>query len=390
MKAELSDRIKNLPPEKLDLLLKQLKPGAKLHGGAAAPARPGKHYFREAEDHNFYLNAETPGVLESLRFSARERLPLEPHHLEVEMYAAGLNFRDVAVALGMYPMPPCGIMPELGCDGAGKVVAVGKNVTGFQVGDEVFCLTCDSSFSRYTRTREVTAFPKPPGCSFEEVAGLALIYITVVYSLRVPGRLLKGERILIHSAAGGIGLAAVQMAQKIGAEIFATAGTEEKREYLRSLGIPHVMDSHSLGWVEEILDLTHGEGIDVVLNSLFGEAIEGGFRLLRPDGRFIELGKRDLLPGRKFELSDFTRALVFAAVDTSYLFALWPERLFPIMKEIRDDFASGALKPLPTKSYRPSEVVEAFRYMTTGKHIGRIALTLKGEPIQVNRSLAAS
>ena len=385
MNAELSDRIKKLAPDKVDRLFKHLKPGAKLQGasGVQAPAKPVKRPFREEADKNFYLTVQQPGSLESLGFVTRPREPLNPDHLEIEMRAACLNFRDVAVALGMYPMPPCGTMPEFGCDGSGCVVAVGSAVTQFKPGDEVFFLSSDSTFARYARVREMATFKKPPHWSWEEASGLALVFITVGYSLRVPGRLAPNERILIHSAAGGVGLAAVQMAQKTGAEIFATAGTEEKRHFLRSIGVPHVLDSRSMTWVEEIRALTEGEGVDVVLNSLAGEAIDAGVGLLRPDGRFLELGKRDLVPGRMLDLGPFTRTLVFSAVDTSYLFTLYPERLYPIIDEIRADVASGAIQPMPTKSYKVSELVDAFRFMTTGKHIGRIAVTMTGEPVLV-------
>ena len=382
MNAELSERIKKLPPEKIDQLLKQLKPGAKLKQQAAAP-KPTKRPFREDRDQNFYLTVAQPGVLDSLQFVTRPREALQPDYMEVEIYASCMNFRDVAVALGMYPMPPCGTMPEFGCDGAGRVVAVGPAVTRFKPGDEVFFLCSDSTFSRYARVREMGAFKKPAHWSFEEASALALIFITTVYSLRVPGRLTEGERILIHSAAGGIGLAAIQVARKIGAEIYATAGTEEKRDYLRSIGVEHVMDSRSTSFVQEIMDVTNGEGVDVILNSLASDAIDEGIKLLRPDGRFIELGKRDLVPGRMLDLGPFTRTLSFASVDTSYSFTLWPKRLFPTMDEIRSDVENGVIQPLPTKVFRASELLDAFRYMTTGKHIGRIAITLRGEPIMV-------
>jgi NADPH:quinone reductase-like Zn-dependent oxidoreductase len=382
MNTELSERIKKLPPEKLDLLLKQLKPGAKLKQ-PAAPAKPSKRPFREDRDQNFYLTVAQPGVLDSLQFVTRPREELKPDYMEVEIHASCMNFRDVAVALGMYPMPPCGTMPEFGCDGAGKVVAVGSAVTRFKPGDDVFFLCSDSTFSRYARVREMGAFKKPAHWSYEEASALALIFITVIYSLRVPGRLSEGERILIHSAAGGIGLAAIQTARKIGAEIYATAGTEEKREYLRSIGIEHVMDSRSTTFVEEMMDITKGEGIDLILNSLAGDAIDRGMTLLRPDGRFIELGKRDLVPGRMLDLGPFTRTLAFASVDTSYSFTLWPKRLFSTMDEIREDVENGRIQPLPTRIYKSSELIDAFRYMTTGKHIGRIAISMRGEPIMV-------
>jgi NADPH:quinone reductase-like Zn-dependent oxidoreductase len=385
--SEVAERIRNLPPDKVDQLLKQLRPGMKLKQAATAanqPARASNRLFRPEKDENFYLDIDRPGTLDSLTFKARPRLPLNPDHIEVDVESGCLNFRDIAVALGMYPTPPCGMMPEFGCDGAGRVTAIGSAVTRFKVGDEIFCLCSDSTFTRYTRAREITTFLKPPSWSFEQAGSLALVLITVGYSLLIPGRLAPGERILIHSAAGGIGLTAIQIARALGAEIYATAGTEEKRDYLRSLGIKHVMDSRSLDWADDILKLTNGEGVDVVLNALAGEAIDRGISILRPDGRFLELGKRDLVPGRLLDLAPFTRTLVFAAIDTSYLFSFFPERLEPVMDRLRTWLADGTLTPLPTKIYPVSELLDAFRFMTTGQHIGRIVIKMKGEPILIS------
>ena len=133
----------------------------------------------------------------------------------------------------------------------------------------------------------------------EDAAGIPIVFLTAAYAINTLAGLKKGERILIHAAAGGVGLAAVQLAQQIGAEIFATAGHEEKREYLRSLGVEHVMDSRSLDFVDAVKELTNGEGIDVVLNSLAGEFIPAGLGLLRYRGRFLEIGKRDIIYGFK-------------------------------------------------------------------------------------------
>ena len=376
----LTERVKSLPAEKLDLLLRRLKP----ENRSQQPVRPAdaaRRLFVEARDHNFQLTIEHPGALDSLRFVAERRAALKRDDVEVEIEAACLNFRDVAVALGLYPMPANKVMPRFGCDGAGRVVAVGDAVTQFKVGDEVFFLSGDSTFARYARVPEMAVFRKPAHWTFEEAAGLPLNLITVFYSIRLPGRLTQGERILIHCAAGGIGLAAIQLARNTGAEIFATCGTEEKRHYLRSLGIEHVMDSRSLEFADQILAATDGEGVDVVLNSIAGEAIEAGLRVLRTDGRFLEIGKRDLMPGRVLDLAHFSRSITFAAVD---IFALPFDLLHPIVREIRQAVADGSIQPLPTKTYKASEVIDAFRYMTARKHIGRIAVRMKGEPIYLS------
>jgi NADPH:quinone reductase-like Zn-dependent oxidoreductase len=379
----LAERVRNLPADKVDLLLRRLKP-KKGPQEAGADAGPASRPFVETRDHNFRLLLENPGVLDSLRFIAAPRLSaLEPNELEVEIEAACINFRDVAMALGIYPPSPDGRMPKLGCDAAGRVIGVGSDVTQFKVGDEVFFITGDSTFAKYARVPETWTFPKPADWTFEQASGLGLALITVFYSLLVPGRLLERERILIHCAAGGVGLAALQLAQLIGAEVFVTAGTEEKRQHLRSLGIQHVMDSRSLAFADQVMEATHGEGIDVVLNSIPGDAIEAGIRLLRRGGRFLELGKKDLTPGRTLDLSHFSRSITFAAVD---IFAGTIESLRPTVLAIRRAIADGSLQPLATKTFRLPEIIEAFRYMTLGKHIGRIAVQIKGEPVYLSAS----
>jgi NADPH:quinone reductase-like Zn-dependent oxidoreductase len=374
-----AERMRNLSPDKVDLLMRRLK-AMKAPQPQAPQAGPSRRPFNEARDGNFQLVSSGPGALENLGFVAKPRPPLEPDRLEVEVEAACLNFKDISLALGLYPMPADGILPRIGCDAAGRVVAVGSEITNFKVGDEVFFTSSVGTFARYARALEGRTFKKPPNCTFAEASGMGLPFTTVFYSLLVPGRLRRGERILIHCAAGGVGLSAIQCARSIGAEIFATSGTHEKREYLRSIGIKHVMDSRSLAFAEEIMAITHGEGVDVVLNSLPGEAIEAGIGVLRDGGRFLELGKRDLVAGRTLDLAHFSRAITFSAIDIG---AYSVADLHPAVSEIRRALEDGSLRPLPTKVYRASEIVNAFRQMTLGTHIGRIAVQLKGEPIHL-------
>jgi NADPH:quinone reductase-like Zn-dependent oxidoreductase len=381
--GNISERVKNLPPEKVNALLRQLRPGATANRNApTGGARTRKRLFRTGEDENFYLDIEHVGNLDSLTFKTCTREPLAANQVEVETEVACLNFRDIAISLGIYPVPAGSKAPALGCDGSGRVVAVGANVERFKVGDEVFFSTGYGSFSKYARADEMMTYQKPRAWSFEEAAGLAVVFVTVFYSLRVPGRLAAGERILIHSAAGGIGLAAIQMARLLGAQIYATAGTEEKREYLRGIGIEHVMDSRSLEWVDELRRVTAGEGVDVILNSLSGEAIARGVGMLRADGRFVELGKRDLSESNALGLSPFLKGLTFSTIDLNVI-GLYPHRMGPIMEELRVWIDSGRLHPLPDTLFMASRIADAFRFMTTGNHIGRITVRIKGDPVLV-------
>jgi NADPH:quinone reductase-like Zn-dependent oxidoreductase len=224
---------------------------------------------------------------------------------------------------------------------------------------------------------------KPPALTFEMAAGIPAVFVTCIYSLRHLAHLGKGERILIHSAAGGVGLSAIQIAQSTGAEIFATVGTPEKRQFIESLGINHIMNSRSLGFVEDVMRVTHGEGVDVILNSLAGEAIPKGLEILRPYGRFIELGKRDLMENRQIGLLPFGKGISFASVDLSWLYALRPGLTRVMFEEIVQGLVAGIFKPLPTRFFPISEAPKAFSYMARGTHIGKIVLLVKGQELLI-------
>jgi epothilone synthetase B len=380
---DLSVKIKNLPPEKLDALLRKLRPKSASVPQIVTGTRP----FRPPEDENFSLVVKRPGLLESLafrtcsRFSATANYPerlLQPDGVEIEVHAASLNFRDVAVALGVYPTLPGQPLPQLGCDAAGIVSAVGRDVTRFKVGDEVVCLS-ESTFSKYVVAADEWIFLKPPTMTFEQAASLPLAFITAYYGLIRAGRLHNKDRVLIHSAAGGVGMAAIQVAQMVGAEIFTTVGTPEKKDYLSSLGIQHIMDSHSNKFLEEVLELTNGEGVDVVLNSLSGEAFTGGIKLLRQDGRFVELGRRDFVPGRMLEMEPFGNGLTLSVVSVR------PSNkgLTGVIAELSRLFMEGTLQAPPIEIFPVSRLMDTFRYMTLGKHIGKLAISMRSDSVMV-------
>ena len=209
--------------------------------------------------------------------------------VEIHVRATGMNFRDVLNVLDLYPGDP----GPLGGECSGEIVAIGPGVERFELGDQVVALA-PASFASYVLTLAEFVVPKPPHLSFEQAATIPICFLTAELALRRLGELQNGQRVLIHAATGGVGLAAIQIARQIGAEIFATAGSPRKREYLASLGIEHVMDSRSLDFAAQIMTATGGEGIDLVLNSLTGEAIAAGLSVLREGGRFMELGKTDL------------------------------------------------------------------------------------------------
>ncbi|HEV2131484.1 MAG TPA: SDR family NAD(P)-dependent oxidoreductase, partial [Longimicrobiaceae bacterium] len=289
--------------------------------------------------------------------------------------ATGLNFMNVMSALGTYPGYPDGMGP-LGIECAGDVSAVGDEVTGFREGDEVVAFA-PHSLASHVRVDARLAARKPAALSFQEAATLPVALLTAHYSLEHLGRLSAGERVLIHSATGGVGLAAVQLARQIGAEIFATAGSEEKREYLRSLGIRHVFDSRSLAFAQEVLERTGGEGVDVVLNSLSGEAINRGLSVLRPYGRFLEIGKRDIHENSRIGLIPFRNQLSYFVIDLEHGARERPALLGGMLRDLMARVEAGQLTPLPRRVFGVSEVVDAFRHMAQARHIGKVVVAIE-------------
>ena len=385
MSYQIAD-INKLSAEKLDRLFQQLRADKGSVQGGRGAAKGAQRLFQSAEHGNFCLESVKPGVIDSLRCRVCPRTAPGPGEVTIEVYAAGLNFRDVMIALGLYPTSP-GAPSIIGNEISGKIVAVGEGVSDFQIGDEVLAIGM-GAFKAFVTTSADGVVLKPPSLPFETAAGFPVVFLTSFYSLHHAARLAKGERILIHSAAGGVGLAAIQIAQSIGAEIFATVGTPEKREFMRTLGIRHVMDSRSMDFAEEIVKLTGGEGVDVVLNSLAGEAIAKGLEILRPYGRFIELGKRDIMENRQIGLLPFSKSISFTSVDFSWLSSLRPGFLQSMFHQIMELYDKGVFKPLPAQFFPISEAAKAFSFMARGTHIGKIVFLVKGQDTLVEERAA--
>jgi NADPH:quinone reductase-like Zn-dependent oxidoreductase len=380
---DLSERIAKLPPEKRDLLIRRLTqqhPQQTAKEVSRSPREKKRRYVPE-QDGNFHLHVSQPGILDSLALKLTSRKDPGPGQIQIRIFAASLNFRDVMIALGIYPTPP-GMTAIMGSDCAGKIVATGEGVEGFHVGDEVIALSSDS-FSAFTTTSTFTVVPKPACLSFDEAAAIPTVFLTVWYGLHYLARLSQSDRLLIHSAAGGVGLTAIQVARLIGAEIFATVGTPEKRDFIRSLGVEHIMNSRSLEFADEVMKLTGGEGVDVVLNSLAGEAIPKGLSILRPLGRFVELGKRDIYQNSQVGLLPFHKGLSFYAIELSPLVRQRPALFQSLFLEIMQPFEQGIFKPLPMRTFPISEVANAFKYMAQGIHIGKIVVQLEDQEVLV-------
>jgi acyl transferase domain-containing protein/NADPH:quinone reductase-like Zn-dependent oxidoreductase/short-subunit dehydrogenase/acyl carrier protein len=317
-----------------------------------------------AEAPNRELVPAGSGLIEDLQSVSVPRSMPREDEVEIASHVHGLNFRDVMVALGMLP----GTVQRLGGECAGSVVQAGKR-SGFAVGERVFAFAA-GGFRQYVTVKDTNVARVPDDLSLAQAAALPIVYLTALYGLDRLAALQAGESILIHAAAGGLGLAAVHLARSRGARIYATAGSEEKRAYLRSQGIEHVLPSRTAEFAEEVMRLTGGRGVDVVLNSLTGALAEKTLSVMARDGRFLEVGKRETLtretvargrPDVRYFVYDLGEE---AAADTSLVPSL--------LREILRLLASNAIPPLPVTEF--TDPKDAFSYMAHARHIGKIVV----------------
>ena len=321
---------------------------------------------------NLQLEINHPGDIDSLKWKAvTRRQPLD-NEIEIEVKATGLNFRDVMVALNLYPDET----KFLGLECAGVVTAVGK-ATNFQIGDEVMAIA-PNSFSKYITVNSLLATSKPKSFTFTEAATIPVTFLTAYYTLSHLAQLQPGEKVLIHAAAGGVGLAAIQIAQQLGAEVWATA-SQGKWELLKSMGVTKIMNSRSLDFADEIMSATEGKGIDVVLNSLSGEFIPQSISVLNEQGRFIEIGKQGIWS--RSDVSLVKPNVSYFIVDLWQITQKQPELIQQMLTQLhsklhkRSQFIKGELKPLPHTVFKHDRTIDAFRYMQQGKHQGKIVIS---------------
>jgi phthiocerol/phenolphthiocerol synthesis type-I polyketide synthase C len=338
------------------------------------------------------LDFAVPGQLRNLRWSSTARTDLVEDQVEVAVKATGVNFRDVMYALGL--LSDEGVErgfagPTLGLEFSGTVTRVGPRAAGFTPGDRVFGFA-PSSFSDLLSTRAGAVSHIPLGMSFEAAATIPSTFYTAYYSLHTLARLREGEKVLIHGAAGGVGLAAIQVAKWCGAEIYATAGSDEKRDFLRLLGVDHIFDSRSLAFGDQILQLTGGHGVDVVLNSLAGEAINRNLRILRPFGRFLELGKRDFYENTRIGLRPLRNNISYFAIDADQLMCERPDLTRELLAEVMQLFREHVFHPLPYQTFDAADVIDAFRHMQQARQIGKIIVTYGNGIPEADRPSAGS
>ncbi|MFI6329691.1 type I polyketide synthase [Micromonospora chersina] len=291
-------------------------------------------------------------------------------HVLVEMRASGLNFRDVVLALGMVPD-----QEVLGSEGAGVVRQVGPGVTGLTPGDRVMGVIA-GSFSSVAVTDHRMLTRIPDGWSYADAAAVPVVFLTAWYGLVELGRLTAGESVLVHAATGGVGMAAVQIARHLGAEVYGTA-SPGKWPALRATGFDdaHIASSRTLDFVDEFRERRDGRGVDVVLNSLAGEFVDASLRLLAPGGRFVEMGKTDKRDPRRVEADH--PGVTYRDFD---LMAAGPDTIGRMLAELMALFAAGALRPLPRRTWDVRRAPEAFRFLSQARHVGKLTLSIPRAP----------
>ncbi|PKY08441.1 fatty acid synthase S-acetyltransferase [Aspergillus campestris IBT 28561] len=318
------------------------------------------------------------GMLSSLYFTDNEKLlkPLEDGWLELDVHFVGLNFKDVMHANNQISVDGFGI------ECSGVVTAVGKHVEGFRVGDRI-CAITEGCLASKTRCRAAGAWVVPEEMPLEVAAIIPVVFCTAFYSLNRAAMLMEGESVLIHAAAGGVGQAAIILAQTVGANIFATVGSVEKKQFLmETYGIPdsQIFFSRDLSFVEGVKFATDGKGVDVLLNSLAGDAMRASLECIAPFGRFVEIGKRDIMANSHMEMLPFDRNVSFTAVDMGVFARDRPKLMQDLFSNVFGLFENGLAKPtIPIKRYSVSDVEAAFLMLQSGRSIGKVVVSLRKE-----------
>ena len=321
------------------------------------------------------LQVMSPGLLESLRFvdDCRIKEPLGDNEIELSTAACGVNFKDVFIALGQMPADT----PMAG-ECAGTVTAVAPQLRAtFAIGDRVCALGATPYASR-SRVSGMCAFPIPDDMSFEVGASVPVVFVTAYHSIVNVARLQASQTILIHAASGGVGQAAIMIAQNVGAEIFATVGSSKKREQIKKLyGIPdtHIFSSRTSNFQKAIMRITQKKGVNVALNSVSGQRLLDTWQCISLFGIFVEIGKRDIYRNNQIPLQPFDKNITFTSVDLTLVVRHQPELISSLLSRVFEMFKRGHLRPVsPITAFPISDIQRAFRMVQAGSHIGKLVL----------------
>ena len=344
--------------------------------------------FRQSEESErpLELTIGSIGLLDTLIFTDdfQYQQPLAANEIELKVKAVGLNFRDVLVALGQIP---CN---TFGNECSGVITRKGEAVSqDLAVGDRVVC-GVNGAYKTYVRCAATCARKVPSHMSFAAAAAIPVAFCTAYYSLMHWARLQKGESILIHSAAGGFGQALIQIAKMMKADIYVTVGTREKRKLLMDLyGIPedHFFSSRNLSFAKALMRKTKGRGVDVIVNSLAGEGLRASWECIAPYGRFIETGKKDIYSAGVsalggLSMTPFARNVMFASVDLAFIFDTNQALLGELMTTVMTLAAEKEIvAPQPLQVFGASHIEQAFRFMQSGKHTGKLIVEFNADDV---------
>lgn len=321
------------------------------------------------------LQVRAPGDLQSMELAACDRIPPGPGQIEVAVAMSTINFADVLIAFGKFPVVD-DREPQPGMDFVGVVTAVGEGVVDHQVGDRVAGFSEGGCWRTFLTCNANLAITLPASLTDEQAIASATANATAWHGLNDLAGIKAGDRVLIHSATGGVGQAAIAIARHAGAEIFATAGNPAKRQMLRDMGIEHVYDSRSVEFADQIRRDTDGYGVDIVLNSLTGAAQRAGLELLAFGGRFVEIGKADVYGNTRLGLYPFRRGLTFYYLDLALMSVLQPERVRELLATVLKLTADGVLVAPQTTHYPLAEAATAVRAMSNAEHTGKLLLDM--------------
>ena len=338
-----------------------------------------KHFVSE-NPRALTLTIASPGLLDTLRFTDDTlfSLPLGPSEILIKAKATGVNFKDIMVAMGQLPEK------ALGQECSGIIHSVGSDVQDMKAGDRVCCLV-GGAYKSYVRCHVSAVSKIPVNYSFASAAALPVVYCTAYYALYNIGRLKKCESILIHSAAGGVGQAAITLAQLIGADIYLTVSSEEKKALLmETYGIPsdRFFSSRNNSFALGVRRMTRGRGVDLILNSLSGDLLKASWECIAPLGRFVEIGKRDIESNARLSMSPFAASVTFASIDLGVVATQAKPLMQEIMKSVMALVIEGKIRPpQPLHTYNCSRIEEAFRYLQSGTNTGKTIVEFNDQDI---------
>lgn len=336
-----------------------------------------------AEGSPYVATIDEYGVLDNITLRENKKQACEEGMVEIQVKAAALNFRDIMMAMGL--LSPEAVEGGLfgrtfGLECAGVITAVGSRVTNVSVGDEV--LACSrQSIGGFSYAHQEHVVKKPSNLDWNQASSLPIVYLTAYYSLIHQCRIEEGEKILIHAAAGGVGIAAINIAHAMGCEVYATCSTQDKRDYIIGLGVKpeNIMNSRSLDFADEIMEKTNGYGVDVVINSIAGEAIYKSVRCLAAYGRFIEIGKTDIYRNSKLGLKPFGNNITYFGVDIDRFLGQKVVKSGKMMRECFEFFVQNNFAPHPVEAFPIADLADAFQFLGGARHIGKVVVSMEGE-----------